>query len=173
MNYQGADEDLLLTPLEEKIKELHQKVGNAKTEGYEVVPAYGALMVLDALLYAITESGKEDYYEVFVQPPFYARYPIVVENGIASRRTAEGRVIQRNWNVSADPNASNVIEILTLPSLFPCLFFPFFTFLEALTLVIFSFLFLFFFLFLFLFFLSNQTIPMGKLDLPLSKIRNV
>jgi len=114
MNYQsGIDE--LLPPLDAVIRELHQVVGNARTDGYELVLAYGAFMVLDSALYVITQAGDQDYYNVMAQTPFYARYPILTENGIATRRTSSGHV-QRNWNISADIHAPNTIEILTIPN---------------------------------------------------------
>jgi len=58
--------------LEDEIRKLHKNVGNAKTEGYEVVVGYGGTGVMNAIMYAITSTGKDN--EIFAQPPFYPNY---------------------------------------------------------------------------------------------------
>lgn len=103
---------MLLPPLEEAIRTLHNLTQNAEGEGRHIVGGFGATMMLHATIAALTEmilknctSNCPSTVDVLVQPPYYSNYPYLVD-----------LVKTAHWNTSADPLSPYTIEILTYPN---------------------------------------------------------
>ena len=84
-------------------------MGNAVTDGYEIVTGFGGTMVISTAVAALTRKllsectdSCPDHIDVFAQRPYYEGYTHIVE-----------QVPNAQWNLDADPNSPWTIEILT------------------------------------------------------------
>jgi L-tryptophan--pyruvate aminotransferase len=102
-------------PLEAEIRRLHNNVGNAETEGYEVVLGAGGTGVMNAVLYAIAAAQQNGTTSnIFAQVPFYGNYVQQTANTMAYSSSGERAVL--NFDSEADPSDSSTYEIVTYPN---------------------------------------------------------
>jgi L-tryptophan--pyruvate aminotransferase len=96
MSYQDSSGDGML---KFHIKTLHKAVGNADTLGRHIIVGGGATQVLAAALYA----AKADSRSLYIEPPYYFRFPMIAET--AGFSLLKSRPIGRGF-----------AEIITAPS---------------------------------------------------------
>ena len=115
--YQMHGGDLEYAPLEKAIRRLHAVVGNAVTEGYELVVGHGSTGVMKSAMYALSLNhvGETQFFSV---PPCYGKYKSQADS-LFTRVSSKDFHVGR-WNTEADVSKENVIEIVTYPSKFIC-----------------------------------------------------
>jgi FtsP/CotA-like multicopper oxidase with cupredoxin domain len=93
--------------LNKAIRDLHTTVGNAKTDGYNVVLGAGGVQILDSLMWSFTQLKRNANRSmaVFARPPYYPHY-----------RQASNLNPLTAFNASLEQRASDVIEIVTVPN---------------------------------------------------------
>jgi aspartate/methionine/tyrosine aminotransferase len=92
--------------MDNSIRQLHKRVGNAETNGTNVVMGAGGVQLLDALMFALTQGRNENRsMAVFARPPYYPHF-----------RQAAGLNPLTVSNASTVQNAEDVIEIVTMPN---------------------------------------------------------
>ena len=65
-------------PLKNEIRKLHKLIGNAETDGYEIVLGHGISQLISASVYALTKQGAMNLY---VDPPYWPRFEFLGKLG--------------------------------------------------------------------------------------------
>ncbi|GMH85677.1 hypothetical protein TL16_g10307 [Triparma laevis f. inornata] len=100
-------------PLLKEIKELHANVGNAETEGYEIVLGVGATGVMNSLLYALAASSPSNItLTITAQAPHYGNYVPQTQNTYAY--STHPSIL--NFETDVENIDKHTYEILTYPN---------------------------------------------------------
>ncbi|KAK9816534.1 hypothetical protein WJX72_001636 [[Myrmecia] bisecta] len=91
--------------LESAIRGIHAMVGNAITEGREVVLGIGSSQLISAAMFALSTSGATN---IYAEAPYYNAYKSYASFWNTSRFQWSGEV--------PDGNGSSIIEIITSPN---------------------------------------------------------
>jgi len=104
----GYGSGLLKSMLREQVRTLHDIVGNAETNGYQIVFGSGATDLIGASLYALSNCSAAPGY-VFVKAPYYSAYRERVEFGIS---TCQDLIFTNDETMEDE----YIIEIITTPN---------------------------------------------------------
>ncbi|GMH92355.1 hypothetical protein TrVE_jg2607 [Triparma verrucosa] len=97
-------------PLLDEIIKLHGNVGNAKTDGYEIVLGVGATGVMNSVLYAVAKRGGRT---ITAQAPHYGNYVQQTQNTYSPSPYPSFLTFESDANISDN---NNTYEILTYPN---------------------------------------------------------
>jgi len=97
-------------PLLDEIRKLHSNVGNAETEGYEIVLGVGATGVMNSLMYALAVVEGNSTCKIFSQKPHYGNY---VPQALNTYSPPGGFL---DFDYDADVESEGTYEIVTYPN---------------------------------------------------------
>eukprot|EP01135_Chromosphaera_perkinsii_P010193 Nk52_evm59s2039 gene=Nk52_evmTU59s2039 len=92
---------------------IHAAVGNAITDGYELVVGHGSTGVMKSAMHALSMQNLGET-EFFSRPPCYGKYKSQADSLLT--RVSDSKWYAGRWNLAADVDKQNVVEIVTYPN---------------------------------------------------------